>query len=183
MNSEPTTANRLSYQRLIQAVRVGPLGGLWLFAYVFLAQLGHLVEHIAKQVTGAGVFGAALDSEPSHLIFNGAIALLVLVLVAVYRRNPWVYPLAVLSVFHGIEHAYIFELFVRTGLVEGPGLLGKGGAIGLIPLDRLDLHNIYNGTEVILLQLGLWHEVESTFAEGSQHACDLQFTSQSGGHD
>jgi len=95
-------------------------------------------------------------------MFNSLIAVLSFALVAVFPRNPWVYPLAVLSAFHGIEHVYIFEQFMRTGLTNGPGLLGRGGAIGLIPVERLDLHNIYNGVEVILLQLGLWYEVEDT---------------------
>ncbi len=38
-------------------LRSGPLAGLWLFAWVFLAQLGHLIEHIAKAITGAGCLG------------------------------------------------------------------------------------------------------------------------------
>lgn len=135
---------------------------LGLFAYVFLAQLGHLVEHISVAIQGRGLLGPQFDSEISHLMFNSLIAVLSFALVAVFPRNPWVYPLAVLSAFHGIEHVYIFEQFMRTGLTNGPGLLGRGGAIGLIPVERLDLHNIYNGVEVILLQLGLWYEVEDT---------------------
>jgi hypothetical protein len=146
-------------------VRNGPLEGRWLFAWAFLAQLGHLLEHIAKRLTGAGVFGSELDSEISHLLFNGAVALLALALVAVYPRNPWVYPLAVLSVFHGVEHSYIYSEFLKTGVTGGPGLLGLGGAFGLIPIDRLDVHNIYNGLEMVLITLGLWHETETGLIE------------------
>lgn len=149
-------------------MRTGPFAGLWLFGWVFAAQLGHLIEHIAKAITGAGLLGASFDSELSHLLFNGAIAALALVLVAVYPRNPWVYPLAAISIVHGIEHVYIFEQFQWTGLADGPGLLGLGGAIGLIPLQRLDLHNVYNGFEVILMTLGIGHELDRhlTKAEG-----------------
>ncbi len=85
-----------------------------------------------------------------------------ILLVMVYPRNPWVYPLALLSIPHGFEHVYIFEQFVTTGVTDGPGLLGQGGAIGVIPIDRLDLHNAYNGFEMILMVLGLWHETEAT---------------------
>lgn len=148
------------WRNAIASLRAGPLAGLWLFVWVFLAQLGHLIEHIAKAITGAGLLGSSFDSEVSHLLFNGAIAVLAVVLVLVYPRNPWVYPLAAISILHGIEHVYIFEQFLRTGLSNGPGLLGEGGAIGLIPLDRLDVHNVYNGFEVVFLTLGFGHELD-----------------------
>lgn len=138
---------------------------MWLFGWVFAAQVGHLIEHIAKQVSGSGLLGPSFDSELSHLIFNGAIASVSVVLVAVYPRNPWVYPLCLLALFHGIEHVYIFDQFMKTGVTNGPGLLGLGGAIGVIPIDRLDLHNVYNGFEMILIMLGLWSESEVLLAE------------------
>jgi len=140
---------------------------LWLFAWVFLAQLGHLIEHIAKAITGAGLLGPSFDSEASHLLFNGAIAILSVLVVLVHPRNPWVYPLVMLSVVHGIEHVYIYSQFLETGISDGPGLLGRGGVIGLIPLDRIDLHNVYNGFEMVLLVLGFWHEAEAALLEGS----------------
>lgn len=134
---------------------------LGLFVYVFAAQLGHLIEHISVALRGAPLLGSQFDSEVSHLVFNGLIAVLALALVAVFPRNPWVYPLATLSVFHSIEHVYIFEQWLRTGIANGPGLLGQGGAFGLIPLPRVDLHNVYNGLEVVLLAAGFWNEVEA----------------------
>lgn len=136
----------------------GPLEGRWLFAWVLLAQFGHLIEHISVAIQGRGLLGPTFDSELSHLLFNGAIAIVSVVLVLVYPRNPWVYPLMLLSILHGIEHVYIFEQFLRTGVTNGPGLFGVGGAIGVIPLERLDLHNVYNGFETILMVLGVWHE-------------------------
>jgi hypothetical protein len=36
----------------------------------------------------------------------------------------------------------------------------RGGACGVIPLDRFDLHNVYNGFEMILMVLGFWRETE-----------------------
>src|SRR6266571_3873810 len=161
------TAGR-SYLRILSAMRSGPLAGRWLFAWVFLAQLGHLIEHISVRLQGRGLLGASFDSELSHLLFNGFIAIVSLVLVLVYPRNPWVYPLALLTFFHGIEHVYIFDQYLRTGQANGPGLLGRGGAIGIIPLDRIDLHNIYNGVEVILMVLGLQHEFASEVDEAEE---------------
>ena len=156
-----TSARRNPYRTLTQIVRSGPLAGRWLFAWVFLAQLGHLIEHISVAIQGKPLLGPQFDSELSHLLFNGLIAIISLVLVMVYPRNPWVYPLAVLSILHGIEHVYIFEQFLRTGVTNGPGLFGVGGAIGVIPLERLDLHNVYNGGEMILIVLGLQDEIWS----------------------
>lgn len=160
MASSVTAARPSFYRRAITNIREGPLAGKWLFAWIFLSQLGHLIEHIAKQLSGSGLLGPAFDSEVSHLVFNGIIAIVSIVLVAVYPRNPWVYPLAALSILHGVEHVYIFEQFLRTGVTNGPGLFGVGGAIGLIPLERLDLHNVYNGFEMILIALGFWHETD-----------------------
>lgn len=160
MNARASFGRDVTYRRFIQAVRAGPLAGRWLFAWIFLAQLGHLIEHIAQRVIGSGLLGPSFDSELSHLLFNIAIAVVSIVLVAAYPRNPWVYPLVVLSIFHGIEHVYIYVEFLGTGVSNGPGLLGLGGAIGVIPLDRLDLHNVYNGFEMILMVLGFGYETE-----------------------
>lgn len=155
----------LAVPRPIQAIRNGPFAGRWLFAWAFLAQLGHLIEHIAKQLSGSGLLGPNFDNELSHLVFNGIIALVSLLLVAVYPRNPWVYPLVVLAVLHGIEHVYIYTQFLQTGISGGPGLLGQGGAIGVIPLDRVDLHNVYNGVEMVLMVLGFGYETEDALDE------------------
>ena len=160
-----TTARPSRYRRVIANVRKGPLAGRWLFALVFLAQLGHLIEHVSVAIQGKGLLGPQFDSELSHLLFNGLIAVVSLVLVAVYPRNPWVYPLVILSMFHGVEHAYIFDKFVRTGIPNAPGLLGSDGAIGLIPLNRLELHNVYNGLEMIFMVLGFWNESESAWGQ------------------
>lgn len=127
---------------------------------MFGLQVGHLIEHIAKAVSGQGLLGLAADNELSHLLFNSLIAVLSVCLIRVYPMNPWVYPLALLCVFHALEHVYIFQQYVRTGTVNGPGLLGIGGAFGIIPLERLDLHNAYNGLEVILMTLGFTYEAQ-----------------------
>lgn len=146
-------------------IRSRPRLRVGLFCYVFVAQLGHLIEHISVAIRGTPLLGAQFDSEVSHLVFNGVIAILSLVLFAVFPRNPWVYPLAIISVLHGVEHVYIFEQFLRTGMTNGPGLLGRGGAFGLIPIERLDLHNIYNGLEVVFLVVGCRFELDASLGE------------------
>jgi hypothetical protein len=169
--TQPTRDPRL-YSRVIAFLRAGPLQGPWFFAWIFLAQLGHLIEHISVAIKGSGLFGPSADTELTHLLFNGAIAVLAVVLMLVYTRNPWVYPLVGLTVFHLAEHVYIYQLYLQTGVPNGPGLLGLGGVIGVIPLDRLDLHNAYNGLEMVLIALGLWYEIEVVSAkhEGVAHA-------------
>jgi len=143
---------------------------LWLFVFVLIAQFGHLIEHIAVALTGKALLGAAADTEVSHLVFNLMIALLAVGLVAVYPKNVWVYPLLALAFLHGVEHVYIYEQFARTGVNNGPGLFGIGGAIGVIPLDRLDLHNVYNGFEMIFMVLGVGLQIEVTLADSNKEA-------------
>lgn len=141
---------------------------LTFFGLVVTFQVGHLVEHIAVRIRGEALLGAAANTEETHLIFNGLIAVFALLLVRAFRRNPWVYPLVLVSALHGGEHAYIYEQYIRTGVANGPGLFGIGGVIGLVPLERLDLHNAYNGSELILLVLGFWNEVEVLLIPGEE---------------
>lgn len=61
---------------------------------------------------------------------------------------------------HIAQHVYIYQQFLRTEVVNGPRLFGLEGAFGSIPLPRLELHNIYNGIEMILIALGFWYEAE-----------------------
>jgi hypothetical protein len=163
----PAVSNAVPRRSAVHPLGIASLK-LALFGFVFASQLAHLAEHILIKLTGAAVLGSAANSEETHLFFNGFVAVWAMALVWAFPRNPWVYPLALLSIFHGIEHAYIFEQYLRTGVTHGPGLLGLGGAIGWIPLNRLDLHNVYNGFEMILMVLGLWNETEALLAERAQ---------------
>ena len=172
MRAAPSWSDNNVFRHAIARIRSGPFAGRWLFAWVFLTQLGHLGEHISVAIQGRPLLGPAFDSEVSHLVFNDAIALVAILLVLVYPRNPWVYPLVMLSILHGIEHVYIFEQFLRTGVSNGPGLLGIGGAFGVIPLDRLDLHNVYNGFEMILMVLGFGHETELVLDSEGATKCE-----------
>lgn len=144
------------------AVRVSAVAPrLALFAFVLASQLGHLAEHILQRLSGTAVLNAAADSEEIHLLFNGMIAVGSIFLLWSFRTNPWVYPLAVIAFLHEAEHVYIYGQYLRSGLTGGPGLFGLGGAFGVIPLERLDLHNVYNGIELVLMTLGAVFELDN----------------------
>ncbi|MBI3521808.1 MAG: hypothetical protein HY071_01755 [Chloroflexi bacterium] len=147
------------------------MGDIWLFGLIFSAQTGHLAEHIIKALTGSGLLGPAADSELSHLLFNGLIAVVSVLLIIAYPKNPWVYPLAAICLLHGFEHIYIYQQYLMTGSAGGPGLLGDGGVIGFIPLARLDLHNVYNGAEAVLMALGFWYGSEELIVRRKDYAC------------
>jgi hypothetical protein len=134
-----------------------------LFAAVLAAQAGHLGEHIIKSILGYGLVAAG-DNEYSHLIFNSAIAVFSLTLLALLPKNVWMWPLAAVSVWHGIEHLYTFELFLRDGISGHAGLLGHDALLGIVPLSSFAMHNAYNGLEVIFLFLGFEDELEEGHA-------------------
>ncbi len=145
------------------AVRV-----LGLFAVIFWLQVGHMVEHLSLAFRGQPLLGVEADSQFFHFFFNSAIAIIAAALVLRHPRNPWVYALAAVALLHESEDLYVYARFVLTsGSVDGPisegeaGLMGVGGALGLIPLQQIDLHNIYNGFEWILVALAFWHELVS----------------------
>lgn len=141
------------------------------FGLLFSLQLGHLIEHILLVLSGKPFFGQAAQSQMWHFSFNTTIGVVAVIVLLVYRRNPWVYPLVLITSMHGIEDAYRYVQFViGTGQLDGllsladPQLFGIGGRIGLIPLEPTDLHNLWNGLEWILITLGFAHEVEATLA-------------------
>jgi hypothetical protein len=142
----------------------------WLALFLVLAvsQTGHLFEHAAQMVqihvlglTGkqaSGVFGA-LNIEWVHLIWNAWVLLAVVALLAHYRHNGWLRLAVLLAAWHMIEHVYIMSVFMRTGTAGTPGLLADGGAIvGGLPLNRPDLHFLYNLAETAPLLIAFFVE-------------------------
>lgn len=143
----------------------------WLALFYALAvtQTAHFVEHIAQmiqihilQLSGAdarGIFGA-LDIEWVHFIWNMWVLLAAQVLLMQFRSNRWLWLTALLSGWHAIEHAYIFSVYMQTGVAGTPGLLSQGGAIaGGLPVSRPDLHFVYNLVETVPLLLGFFRSV------------------------
>jgi hypothetical protein len=145
---------------------------LALFYVLVVTQTGHLLEHVAQVVqihvlglTGPdarGIFGT-LDIESVHFVWNTWVLVAVVVLLLHYRSNRRLWLTTLFSTWHAIEHAYIFSMYLTTGLSGTPGLLAQGGAIlGGLPLSRPDLHFIYNLIETIPLILAFLQQVQRT---------------------
>lgn len=134
---------------------------LALFYVLVVTQTGHFLEHVAQMIqihvlslTGSdarGIFGA-LDVEWVHFVWNTWVLLAVLVLLVPFGLNRWLRLTLLLSGWHALEHAYIFSVYLSTGLSGTPGLLSQGGALaGGLPIARPDLHFVYNLIETVPL--------------------------------
>lgn len=132
-------------------------GWLALFYVLVLTQGGHVVEHVAQMVQlhllnlpareARGIFGA-LDIEWVHFTWNTFVLIAVVLLLARFRDNRWLWASLVLAGWHELEHVVIMSTFLTTGVAGNPGLLSRGGAVaGGIPLVRPDLHMLYNVIE------------------------------------
>ena len=114
-------------------------GWLAFFFILVVTQGAHLLEHVAQMVQihllglsglqARGILGM-LDIEWVHFIWNSWVLICAVLLVFLFRKNPWLWVLLVISVWHEIEHVYIMSVFLRTGHPGAPGLLASGGAIG-----------------------------------------------------
>jgi hypothetical protein len=143
---------------------------LALFYVLVVTQTGHFLEHVAQMIqihllalTGPdarGIFGT-FDIESVHFVWNTWVLVAVAVLLFRYPRNKWLWLAAIFSTWHAIEHAYIFSVYLSTGLSGTPGLLAQGGALfGGLPLTRPDLHFFYNLIETVPLILAFLAQVQ-----------------------
>jgi len=156
---------------------------LALFGVVFWLQLGHLIEHLSLAFRGVAFLGPEADSPLSHFAFNTVIAVLALLLLRAYRANPWVYPLVIVTTLHELEDGYNYVQFVMTtGLLNGAalldanGVLGLGGALGVLPIAPVDLHNLYNGLEWILPTLGFWYATQEVLGRAQASTDSVEAT-------
>lgn len=136
----------------------------WGLAFLFLlliSQTAHLIEHTSqvielhilglKGAQASGIIGQ-LNTEWVHLIWNSWVLLFCFFLVYWFRRNYWLWGLAIFAVYHEIEHLYIISVYIRTGIAGTPGFLGKGGLFwGGTPFIRPDVHFFYAVIEEALL--------------------------------
>src|SRR5215470_7386172 len=129
-------------------------GWLAYFFILVVTQGAHVLEHVAQMVQihllglsglqARGILGM-LDLEWVHFIWNSWVLLCAVLLVWLFRKNPWLWVLLVISTWHEVEHVSIMSVFLRTGHAGAPGLLAHGGAIaGGLPLSWPDLHFFYN---------------------------------------
>jgi hypothetical protein len=140
---------------------------LALLYLLVITQGGHFLEHVAqiyqihvlglKGPAAPGIFGA-LDIEWVHFLWNSWVLLVVAVLVTRFPKNPWLWALVPMTIWHEIEHSWIMVAFIRSGIAGTPGLLASGGVIGGgLPLVRPDLHFLYNLAETVPLVLAfIW---------------------------
>ncbi len=144
--------------------------GLAFFFILVVTQGGHFLEHVAQMVQihllglsglqARGIFGM-LDIEWVHFIWNSWVLIFVVLLLFLFRKNPWLWLMLVASTWHEMEHVYIMVVFLRTGHVGSPGLLAHGGAIaGGLPLTRPDLHFFYNLIEETLLLIAYVYQIK-----------------------
>jgi len=145
-------------------------GWLAFFFILVVTQGAHVLEHVAQMVQihllgfsglqARGIFGM-LDLEWVHFIWNSWVLLCAVLLVFLYRKNPWLWVLLVISVWHEMEHVSIMSVFLRTGHPGAPGLLAAGGAIGGgLPLSRPDLHFFYNLLEELVLIIAYLSQIK-----------------------
>jgi hypothetical protein len=145
-------------------------GWLAFFFILVVTQGAHVLEHVAQMVQihllglsglqARGILGM-LDLEWVHFIWNSWVLLCAVLLVFLFRKNPWLWVLLVISVWHEMEHVYIMSVFLRTGHVGAPGLLARGGAIGGgLPLSRPDLHFYYNLLEEFVLIIAYLYQIQ-----------------------
>jgi hypothetical protein len=142
---------------------------LALFFVLVVAQSMHFIEHIAQmtQIHLLGLSGTQahgligmLDLEWVHFIFDGLIiTTCAFILIFPFRRNPYLWALLPIAVWHATEHVFIITYYIRTGIAGSPGLLAQGGLInGGLPIDRPDLHFLYNLAEETLIVLGFFYQ-------------------------
>ena len=144
----------------------------WLaFLFILVVTQGaHVLEHVAQMVEihllglsglqARGILGM-LDIEWVHFIWNSWVLICAVLLVFLFRKNPWLWALLLISTWHEVEHVYIMSVFLRTGHVGSPGLLASGGAIGGgLPLSRPDLHFYYNLLEELILIIAYLYQIQ-----------------------
>jgi hypothetical protein len=155
-------------------------GWLALFYALVVTQGGHCMEHLVQMVqihvlglsgpNARGVFGV-LDIEVVHLVWNTWVMLGVGLLLWRFPGNTALRWTALLAGWHSIEHAYIFSVYLSTGLSGTPGLLSQGGAIlGGLPISRADLHCLYNVIESVPLFVAFFAQVRHSTRRSARRA-------------
>lgn len=141
-------------------------GWLAVFELLVILQIGHFAEHVSQMVElhglawppilAKGIIGE-LDIEPVHFWWNTIILFAATLLLMRYRQNRWLWGSWLFSIWHEVEHVYIyFFWYLARGVSGHPGILGAGGLVDeanisipvLTSLGRADLHFWYNFFEI-----------------------------------
>jgi len=128
-----------------------------------ILQLGHQVEHVVQMIQmhvdgqppafAHGLIGQ-LDLEWVHFGMTLGIAIVAILALTWWPKNPCAWLLTPLALWHLAEHSVILTTYLRTGITGTPGILARGGLLNG-PLRRADLHFLYN-VAVLLLLVGTW---------------------------
>jgi hypothetical protein len=128
-----------------------------------ILQVGHQVEHVVQTIQmhvdgqppafAHGLIGQ-LDLEWIHFGMTLGIAILAVLTLLWWPKNPFGWLLMPLALWHLAEHSVILTTYLRTGITGTPGILARGGLLNG-PLTRPDLHFLYNAA-VLLLLIGIW---------------------------
>jgi len=168
----------------------------WLafFELLVILQIAHLFEHISQMIElhafgwpgpiARGVVGE-LDIEPVHFWWNTAILTAGTLLLLRYRGNRWLWASWLFSLWHQLEHIYIyFFWFLPKGVSGHPGILGAGGILDqasisfpfLTMLSRPDLHFWYNLIEIGLFTIAFIVQARRVIQPASQVEPAPRFT-------
>lgn len=156
----------------------------WLafFEFVVIFQLAHFAEHLSQMIElhylswapilAKGII-SQLDAEPVHFWWNLSILFCVtLLLLLRYRRNTWLWASWLFSIWHQVEHTYIyFTWFLPQGISNHPGIFGAGGVADeaglsipyLTTMGRPDLHFWYNFFEIGLFVIAFVWQAARVF--------------------
>ncbi len=136
---------------------------LLVFEAAIILQLGHQVEHVVQMIQmhvdgqppafAHGLIGR-LDLEWTHFGMTLGIAIVAILALTWWPKNPFAWLLMGLALWHLAEHSVILTTYLRTGITGTPGILARGGLLNG-PLSRADLHFLYNAA-VLLLLVGAW---------------------------
>lgn len=141
-------------------------GWLAVFEILVIMQLFHFAEHVSQIIElhfldwapsiARGIVGE-LDIEPVHMWWNTAILFGATLLLLRYKQNRWLWASWLFSIWHQIEHTYVYLWwFIPKGVSGHPGIFGAGGLVDqanisipvLTDLGRADLHFWYNFFEI-----------------------------------
>ncbi len=91
-----------------------------------------------------------LDLEWVHFAMTLGIAVVAILALTWWPKNPFGWLLTPIAVWHLAEHSVILTTYLRTGITGTPGILARGGLLNG-PLARPDLHFLYNAAVLLLL--------------------------------
>ena len=144
-----------------RAVRELPRDWRWAFWFLLATQAGHVAEHTAQMIElhvldlpaaqAKGILGF-VDVEWVHFLWSTYVLVASAILLRRFPWNRWLVLAVLLGSWHEREHAVMLATYLGTGIAGTPGILARGGLVGLA-ISRPDLHFLYNAMLTTLLLL------------------------------